>query len=175
MSAIAITYKVNVKLPETKQTARQKLARIDYAGSFTLVVCIGCLLLGLSLKTSEDLNWNNGLVIGLLCGSGVFAVAFVYAEARWAPEPVMPLRLLAMRTPLFVALSNLLVLLSLVTQRAHDMFIQFCKLKCILYGACCARLLENSSTYVRPPVIQRTTLLLGSQAKFCDRRRQVFR
>ncbi|KAF8609296.1 vacuolar amino acid permease [Ceratobasidium sp. AG-I] len=107
MSAVVIMYKVNIKLPETKQTARQKLARIDYAGSFTLVVCIGCLLLGLSLKTSEDLNWGSGVVIGLLSTSGVFAVAFAYAEARWAPEPVMPLRLLAMRTPMFVALSNL--------------------------------------------------------------------
>lgn len=107
MSAVVITYKVNIKLPETKQTARQKLARIDYAGSFTLVVCIGCLLLGLSLKTSEDLSWGSSIVIGLLCGSAVFAVAFVYVEARWAPEPVMPLRLLSMRTPLFVALSNL--------------------------------------------------------------------
>ena len=123
MSAVVIMYKVNIKLPETKQTARQKLARIDYAGSFTLVVCIGCLLLGLSLKTSEDLSWNSGVVIGLLCGSGVFAVAFVYAEARWAPEPVMPLRLLAMRTPMFVALSNLCVLLPHALKSTYHTFI----------------------------------------------------
>lgn len=109
ISGIVITFKVNIKLPETKQTVRQKLARIDYAGSFTLVVCVGCLLLGLSLKTSEDLKWSSSTVIGLLVSSAVFAVAFVYAEARWAPEPVMPLRLLAMRTPLAVALSNFFV------------------------------------------------------------------
>lgn len=100
-------FKVNIKLPETKQTARQKLARIDYAGSFTLVCCIGCLLLGLSLKTSEDLEWGSKIVISLLCGSVVFGTAFMYVEARWAPEPVMPLRLLSMRTPLAVALTNL--------------------------------------------------------------------
>ncbi|QRV76673.1 major facilitator superfamily transporter [Ceratobasidium sp. AG-Ba] len=106
MSAIVIVLKVNIKLPDSEQTTRQKLARIDYAGSFTLVVCVGCLLLGLSLKTSEDLAWNSPFVIGLLCTSAVFAVCFVYAEARWAPEPVMPLRLLSQRTPLSVALSN---------------------------------------------------------------------
>ncbi|CAE6457605.1 unnamed protein product [Rhizoctonia solani] len=109
LSAIVITFKVNIKLPETKQTARQKLARIDYAGSFTLVVCVGSLLLGLSLKTSEDLEWSSLTVTGLLCLSAVFAVAFVSVEAKWAPEPVMPLRLLTMRTPLFVALSNFCV------------------------------------------------------------------
>ncbi|KAG8715102.1 hypothetical protein FRC09_016923, partial [Ceratobasidium sp. 395] len=108
LSAIVIILKVNIKLPDSKQTTRQKLARIDYAGSFTLVVSVGSLLLGLSLKTSEDLPWNSGLVIGLLCASGVFVIAFVYAEARWAPEPVMPLRLLAQRTPSAVALSNFL-------------------------------------------------------------------
>ncbi|KAG8691018.1 hypothetical protein FRC11_007428 [Ceratobasidium sp. 423] len=109
LSAIVITLKVNIKLPETQQTTRQKLARIDYAGSFTLVVFVGSLLLGLSLKTSEDLEWSSPTVIGLLCLSGVFAIAFVFVEVKWAPEPVMPLRLLSMRTPLFVAISNFCV------------------------------------------------------------------
>ncbi|ELU41783.1 MFS_1 domain-containing protein [Rhizoctonia solani AG-1 IA] len=101
-----IPYSVNIKLPETKQTARQKLARIDYAGSFTLVVCVGSLLLGLSLKTGEDLKWSSPIVVSLLCLSAVFAVVFVLVEAKWAPEPVMPMRLLTMRTPFFVAVSN---------------------------------------------------------------------
>ncbi|CAE6411345.1 putative MFS-type transporter C3E7,06c [Rhizoctonia solani AG-1 IB] len=109
LSAVVITFKVNIKLPETKQTTRQKLARIDYAGSFTLVVCVGSLLLGLSLKTGEDLEWNSPTVVGLLCLSAVFAIAFVSVEAKWAPEPVMPMRLLTMRTPFFVALSNFCV------------------------------------------------------------------
>ncbi|CUA76812.1 Multidrug resistance protein fnx1 [Schizosaccharomyces pombe 972h-] [Rhizoctonia solani] len=106
---IVITFKVNIKLPETQQTTRQKLARIDYAGSFTLVVAVGSLLLGLSLKTGEDLGWTSPVVIGLLCLSCAFAVAFISVEASWAPEPVMPMRLLTMRTPLFVALSNFCV------------------------------------------------------------------
>ncbi|KAF8707361.1 vacuolar amino acid permease, partial [Rhizoctonia solani] len=106
LSAIVITFKVNIKLPETKQTARQKLARIDYAGSFTLVVCVGSLLLGLSLKTGEDLKWSSPIVVSLLCLGAVFAVVFVLVEAKWAPEPVMPMRLLTMRTPFFVAVSN---------------------------------------------------------------------
>ncbi|KAG9126985.1 hypothetical protein FRC07_001149 [Ceratobasidium sp. 392] len=99
LSAIVITFKVNIKLPDSEQTTRQKLARIDYAGSFTLVICVGCLLLGLSLKTSEDLPWDSAVVITLLCTSGVFAAAFVYAEARWAPEPLynVPLYFSAVR------------------------------------------------------------------------------
>lgn len=45
---------------------RQKLARIDYLGSLTLVGSIGCLLLGMSLKTTERADWTAPRVLGLL-------------------------------------------------------------------------------------------------------------
>ena len=47
-------------------TPRQKLARIDYLGSLTLVGSIGCLLLGMSLKTTEMAAWSEPRVWGLL-------------------------------------------------------------------------------------------------------------
>ncbi|KAG8716677.1 hypothetical protein FRC09_015379 [Ceratobasidium sp. 395] len=107
LSAVLVVVKLNVTLPQPKQTARQKLARIDYAGSFTLVTSVGCLLLGLSLKTSEDLDWSSSLILSLFCVGAISGVAFIYVEAHLAVEPIMPLDLLTRRTPRAVALANL--------------------------------------------------------------------
>jgi predicted MFS family arabinose efflux permease len=47
---------------------REKLRRIDYLGSLTLVCAIGCLLLGMSLKTSKGASFSDVKVWGLLIG-----------------------------------------------------------------------------------------------------------
>jgi hypothetical protein len=112
VSAALVLNKVNVKLPAKfakSQTVREKLIRIDWAGSATLVTCIGAFVVAVSLKSAEGYSWSDPLVIGLLVASAGFAVLFFLAEKHWAKEPVMPLRLLTQRTPLFVALSNLCV------------------------------------------------------------------
>ncbi|KAJ8595338.1 vacuolar amino acid permease [Rhizopogon salebrosus TDB-379] len=110
VSFILVALKVNIKLPEEIQSEStySKLRRIDFLGSFTLVGAVAGLLLGFSLKTTEELPWSHPLIWGLFCGSAVFWVAFILVEARWAPYPVMPLRLIAQRTPLAVSLANFL-------------------------------------------------------------------
>lgn len=90
------------------QPLAEKLQRIDVLGSITLVAAVGFLLLGFSLKTTEELPWSHPLIYSLLSSSVVFGVGFVYVEKYWAPYPVMPLRLMTQRTPLAVSLSNLL-------------------------------------------------------------------
>jgi hypothetical protein len=75
-------------------SARSRLARIDYAGSFSLVLFIGCFLLGVSLKTSSELDWGNPGLSGLFVASAVSGVAFIWVEAFFAAEPVLPLALL---------------------------------------------------------------------------------
>lgn len=107
-SFLLVTAKVSIKLPDEiqNQPLRAKLRRIDFLGSITLVSTVGCLLLGLSLKSTEELPWSHPLVWGLLVASIVWAVVFVLVEAHWAPYPVMPIRLVTQRTPLAVSLSN---------------------------------------------------------------------
>ena len=107
-SFILVIAKVNIKLPAEieSQPLRAKLRRIDGLGSLTLVSTVGCLLLGLSLKSTEELPWSHPLIWGLLVASVVSCAFFVTVESRWAPFPVMPLRLVRQRTPLFVSLSN---------------------------------------------------------------------
>jgi len=111
LSMAIVALKVDIKLSEEIQTTstREKLRRIDWLGSFTLVLTVGSLLLSLSLKTTEDILWSHPLVWGLLIASSISLVLFIWVEAKWSPAPVMPLRLLKQRTPMAVAMSNFFV------------------------------------------------------------------
>ncbi|KIM91030.1 hypothetical protein PILCRDRAFT_160549 [Piloderma croceum F 1598] len=113
-SFILVALKVNIELPfeVQNQSLYDKLRRIDFFGSLTLVGTVGCLLLGFSLKTTEELSWSNPLIWGLFVTSGVSGVLFILVETRWAPYPVMPLHLIRQRTPLAVSLSNFICSIS---------------------------------------------------------------
>ncbi|KAF8803697.1 vacuolar amino acid permease [Phlegmacium glaucopus] len=113
-SFVVVATKVNIKLPDDiqNQTLSDKLRRIDFLGSLTLVGTVGCLLLGFSLKSTEEMQWSHPVVMGLLVASVVFGICFVCVEKYWAPYPVMPLRLMTQRTPLAVSISNLLLSMS---------------------------------------------------------------
>jgi len=102
-----VTAKVNISLPDEiqQQSLHTKIRRIDYLGSFTLVGTVGCLLLGFSLKSTEELPWSHPLIWGLLLASAVWCIIFVMVETHWSPYPVMPMRLIKQRTPLAVSLS----------------------------------------------------------------------
>ncbi|EPQ59602.1 vacuolar amino acid permease [Gloeophyllum trabeum ATCC 11539] len=107
-SVLLVTLKVKIKLPfdVQNQSTSAKLKRIDFCGSFTLVGTVGCLLLGFSLKSTEELPWSDPLIWGLFVVSAVFCVSFVLVEHYWSQYPIMPLRLITQRTPLAVSLSN---------------------------------------------------------------------
>ncbi|PPQ77335.1 hypothetical protein CVT25_010917 [Psilocybe cyanescens] len=113
-SFVLVATKVNITLPDAvqNQTLSEKLSRIDYLGSLTLVGTVGCLLLGFSLKSTEEMQWSDPIIVGLFSASMIFAFLFVWVEKYWAPFPVMPLRLITQRTPLAVSLSNLLTSMS---------------------------------------------------------------
>ena len=113
-SIIVVATKVNIPLPSAvrQQSLSEKLRRIDVLGSVTLATTVGCLLLGFSIKTAEELPWSHPLIYGLLIASLVLGVLFVHTEKHWAPYPVMPLRLMTQRTPLAVSISNFLTSMS---------------------------------------------------------------
>ncbi|KAF9045890.1 MFS general substrate transporter [Hymenopellis radicata] len=108
-SFILVATKVNIILPDEVQSQplREKLRRIDVMGSVTLVITVGCLLLGFSLKTTEEMPWSHPVIYSLFIVSGIFLLAFVLVEKYWSPYPVMPLRLVTQRTPLAVSVCNL--------------------------------------------------------------------
>ncbi|KIM27608.1 hypothetical protein M408DRAFT_24523 [Serendipita vermifera MAFF 305830] len=105
-SGILITIHVHIVLPKAPLTLNQKLKKIDWLGSLTLVLFVSSLLMGFSLKATEDLRWSDARVWASLLFSGLALLSFVFVEAKVSPEPVMPMRLLLSRTPLAVALTN---------------------------------------------------------------------
>jgi hypothetical protein len=109
-----VALKVNVKLPceVQNQSLSDKLRRIDFLGSLTLVGTVGSLLLGVSLQSTEEVPWSHPLVWSFLVASSVSGFLFILVEKFWAPYPVMPLRLITQRTPLAVSLSNLVTSMS---------------------------------------------------------------
>ncbi|KAF8510277.1 major facilitator superfamily domain-containing protein [Gautieria morchelliformis] len=108
LSMLLVALKVNIQLPSDiqEQSTYDKLRSIDWMGSLTLVSGVGCLLLGVSLKTGEDIPWSNPLIWGLFIASFVSIAFFVAVEAWWSPAPVLPMRLLMQRTPMTIALAN---------------------------------------------------------------------
>ncbi|KAH7100557.1 vacuolar amino acid permease [Auriculariales sp. MPI-PUGE-AT-0066] len=111
LSGVLISLKVDIPLPPAvaAQSTREKLARIDYLGALTLMSTVATLLLGVSLKTDEDLPWSSPVVIGLLITAALSAVAFVFVESKVAKEPILPMSLLTERTPAAVGSTNLCV------------------------------------------------------------------
>ncbi|TFK99106.1 vacuolar amino acid permease [Pterulicium gracile] len=107
-SITLVALKVNIRLPAEveNRSFRERLRRIDLLGSLTLVGTVGSLLLGFSLKSTEELPWSHPVVWGLLSASVVWGALFILVEHKYAAYPVMPLRLMR-RNPLFVSLANL--------------------------------------------------------------------
>lgn len=107
-SVTMVIVKVNIPLPEAVRSMpmRTKLRRMDFLGSLTVVLTVVCLLLSLSLKSTEELPWSHPLIWGLLLGSLFWGVCFALVETKVAAYPVLPLRLIRNRTPLAVSVTN---------------------------------------------------------------------
>lgn len=88
-----------------KLSKKSKLARVDFAGAFTLITSLILLLLGLN-SGGNVVPWTHPLVLTTLPLSLVVLVAFVWIEAKWATEPVIPVKLLLIRTVGAACLTN---------------------------------------------------------------------
>ena len=94
LSTILVIWKVNIQLPDKvrNRTMYDKVQQIDFLGSSTLDGTVGTLLLGFSLKSTEELPWSHPLIWSLFIASAVCCMGFVYAETNVSPYPVMPMR-----------------------------------------------------------------------------------
>ncbi|KAF7955072.1 uncharacterized protein EAE97_000331 [Botrytis byssoidea] len=88
-----------------KKSEKSKLSRVDFMGSFALVLTLVLLLLGLN-SGGNIVPWNHPLVYVSLPLSLVSLLGFIYIELYIASEPVIPVRLLANRTVLAACLTN---------------------------------------------------------------------
>ncbi|CCA69507.1 related to multidrug resistance protein [Serendipita indica DSM 11827] len=107
LAAIFVSIHLNITLSQVSLTIEQKLAKIDWLGSLTLILAVSSALIGLNLKATEDLQWSHPFVWMPLIISAFMFVSFWVVEVKMSPEPILPTRLLFSRTPLAVAMTNL--------------------------------------------------------------------
>jgi hypothetical protein len=88
-----------------KEVETDRLRRVDFLGSFTLVASLVLLLLGLN-SGGNVVPWSHPLVLASLPISLVFLGAFIYVESRVASEPIIPVHLLLNQTVAAACLTN---------------------------------------------------------------------
>ena len=105
---VLVSIKVDIPLPEEVRslTLHTRLKRIDFLGSLTLVLTVGSLTLGLSLRSTEGLPWSHPLIWGLMSTSGIWGFAFLMVETKVAAPPAMPIRLVKQRSLLTIAVAT---------------------------------------------------------------------
>ncbi|KAG9309209.1 vacuolar amino acid permease [Chiua virens] len=102
-------YNLHYVTPGKARNTKDILKRVDWGGSFTLLVAVGAFLVFLSMKFNEDYTWDDPWVIIPLALTCIFFVAFILVEVLVAPEPVLAPSLLKQRVPVLVGASNVLV------------------------------------------------------------------
>jgi len=78
-----------VKIPTNDDDMRKRLLRIDYSGTFILILGVVSLLLALEWG-GVDYAWGSWQIILLFCLFAVFFVLFVIIEVKYAKEPIIP-------------------------------------------------------------------------------------
>ena len=80
---------VYVNIPTPSENFKQKLLRIDYAGTLVLILCVVSLLLALEWG-GVDYPWSSWQIILLFCLFAVLLVIFIIIEVKFAKEPIIP-------------------------------------------------------------------------------------
>lgn len=92
-----------LRMPRPKDSIRQKLTRIDYAGSFFLMASTILILLPLQWGGNQY-AWNSALVISMFCVGGVLLIGLILVEKYYAKEPLLPGYLLKRRTTIAICI-----------------------------------------------------------------------
>jgi MFS family permease len=78
-------------LPKSQGNIIQKVKRVDFLGSITLILTIVSLILATNWG-GKDYSWNSVPIIVLLVLMVVFFISFICIQWKVAPEPVLPSR-----------------------------------------------------------------------------------
>jgi len=107
IGAITIFTVVKVlHLPHAGGSFKTKLARVDFAGSFTLIIGLIMVLLPLNWGGSTY-PWKSARIISLFCFGFLVLGIFCFIELKVALEPIIPFRLFKKRTCVAVFGTNM--------------------------------------------------------------------
>ncbi|KAJ1943135.1 hypothetical protein FBU59_003003 [Linderina macrospora] len=95
-----------MRLPKPSGTRKEKLGRVDFGGSLISLASIVLILLALSWG-GQDYPWSSGRVISCIVVGIVIGVVFVYYEANYAKEPILPMYLFKTRNVALAVLGHL--------------------------------------------------------------------
>lgn len=108
---IGFIFFYSFKLPDgspglgSKGDIKSKLKRVDFLGSFFLVLALICLLLAASM-VNRYFSFVSVQFGSIIFASLMLFGAFVYVELYIAPEPILPITLMSERTILASSLTN---------------------------------------------------------------------
>ncbi|KAJ1962748.1 isoleucine--tRNA ligase [Dipsacomyces acuminosporus] len=94
-AALPLIY-FSMDAPAPKGPAWERLKRIDYLGTATVVGAALCLLLALNLG-GNLFAWSSGTVIILFVVSAILFGMFIFIEIRFAADPILPVHLFKTR------------------------------------------------------------------------------
>lgn len=84
--------KVNQSLP-----IKEKLRRLDFAGTAVFLGSVCCLLLNLQWS-GQTIAWSSATSIGLFVGFGILAIIFCVLQYKLGEYATIPLRILKIRS-----------------------------------------------------------------------------
>ncbi|CAH7679188.1 major facilitator superfamily domain-containing protein [Phakopsora pachyrhizi] len=99
LAFVLVAFLVDYRLEGQATSRKELLNRTDLLGSITLIFTITCLLLSFSFKSNLQYEWSDIRVYGNMICFFIGLGLFIHVENR-AVEPVLPIRLLKLRTPL---------------------------------------------------------------------------
>lgn len=94
VAVIVISLFINIPTPPG--TFMEKFKRIDFLGTFFLVISIVSLLLGLSWGGSKY-SWSSNVIILLFVGFAIGATIYLFIEWKVAKEPLTPFQIFKSR------------------------------------------------------------------------------
>ncbi|KAG9063552.1 hypothetical protein KI688_004436 [Linnemannia hyalina] len=97
---------VFLRLPFERPELKEQLARIDYAGTFFIIIAVICLLLPITWG-GTTYAWDSAQVIALFCVAFVLIAVLMYVEYK-AVEPIIPPRLFKNATVTIIFAVNFL-------------------------------------------------------------------
>ncbi|KAJ2805220.1 hypothetical protein H4R20_002179 [Coemansia guatemalensis] len=101
---IAAICLITIRVGVPAGTAKEKFARIDFAGAFLLLAGLVLFILALNWG-GKDYRWDSAAVIVTLVLSVLLLAAFIYVEHKHAREPIITMRMFTSRslTPALVS------------------------------------------------------------------------
>jgi len=93
------------KMPIEKCSLMDKIKRIDFLGTITIIVSLVCLLLGLNWG-GQKYSWKSTIIILLFSTGLILLLAYIIIEYKFAKEPITPPELFKYRNITFPSLAS---------------------------------------------------------------------